>query len=150
MGKFLDETGVSWLIAKIKSVFLTTEDAEAVDVVDVDATPTANSTNLVESGGVYDEIHPAVVTTQPSGGFVPNVTYDLGTITGTVTFAMASPSDATITNHYFWTFDTDTTAPTITWPQAITSWNGGSAPTINASKHYEVSVLDGIGVIMEV
>lgn len=56
MGKFLDETGVSWLIAKIKSVFLTTEDAEQVDLVDVDATPTANSTNLVESGGVYTAI----------------------------------------------------------------------------------------------
>lgn len=58
MGKFLDETGVSWLIAKIKSVFLTTEDAEAVDVVDVDATPTQNSTNLVESGGVYSALAP--------------------------------------------------------------------------------------------
>ena len=54
MGKFLDENGVSWLIAKIKSVFLTTEDAEAVDLVDVDTVPTQNSTNLITSGGVYN------------------------------------------------------------------------------------------------
>ena len=50
---------------------------------------------------VYDEIHPAVVTTQPSGGFAPNVFYRLGTLTGTVTFSLATPSDNTIVNHYY-------------------------------------------------
>lgn len=53
MGNLLDETGVSWLMTKIKSTFLTTEDAEAVDLVSIDSVPTQNSTNLVESGGVY-------------------------------------------------------------------------------------------------
>ena len=53
MSKFLDETGVSWLIAKIKSTFFSVDDAEQVTLVDVDTIPTQNSTNLVESGGVY-------------------------------------------------------------------------------------------------
>lgn len=97
----------------------------------------------------YNEIHPAVEATQPQGGFVPNKLYALGTLTGSVTFALASPEDASIPNHYFWTFETGTTAPTITWPAGI-SWNGGSAPTINASKHYGISVLNGIGAFMEV
>ena len=52
-------------------------------------------------------------------------------------------------NHYYWTFDTPATAPTITWPAGITSWAGGSAPTINASKHYEISVLNGVGAFLE-
>lgn len=99
---------------------------------------------------VYSEVHPAVGSSQPSGGMLPNVMYNLGTLTGTVTFSMASATDNTIINHWYWTFGTSSTAPTITWPQAITSWYGGSAPTINASKHYEISVLNGIGVAMEV
>lgn len=114
------------------------------------ATDKADNTKVAGAKAVYDEIHPAVVSSQPAGGFAPNVLYDLGTITGTVTFTIASPSDATIVNHYYWTFETSSTAPTITWPVGITSWYGGSAPAIAASKHYEVSVLDGIGCIMEV
>ena len=98
---------------------------------------------------VYNEVHPAIVTTQPSGGFVPNVLYNLGTITGSKTFTLATPSDNTIVNHYYWTFTAGSTAPTITWPSGV-SWFGGSAPVISASKHYDVSVLDNIGVCMEV
>ena len=80
---------------------------------------------------------------------MPNIVYDLGTLSGNTTFALATPADANIVNHYYWTFDTGSTAPTITWPTGLT-WMGGSAPTINASKHYEISVLNGIGVYMEV
>ena len=116
----------------------------------IDATPTANSTNLVESGGVYNEVHPATGSSQPVGGMLPNVLYKLGTLSGSVSITLASPTDNTICNHYYFTFDTDSTAPTITWDAAITSWNGGSAPTISASKHYEISVLDGVATYMEV
>ncbi len=90
-----------------------------------------------------------VASSQPSGGFLSNVFYNLGTLTGSVTFALATPADATIANHYYWTFETGSTAPTITWPNGIT-WFGGSAPAINSNKHYEISVLNGIGVFMEV
>lgn len=98
----------------------------------------------------YDEIHPASGSSQPSGGMVPNVLYNLGTLTGSVTFTLATPSDANVTNHYYWTFNTSSTAPTITWPSGVTSWIGGSAPTIAASKYYEISVLNGVGVYFEV
>lgn len=113
------------------------------------ATDKADNTKIAGTKATYDEIHPAVVTSQPAGGFLPNVLYDLGTITGTVVFTMASPNDSTITNHYYWTFETSSTVPTITWPAGITSWGGGNAPIISASKHYEISVLDGVGCYME-
>ena len=103
----------------------------------------------LEVHDLYDEIHPTVASSQPSGGFLPNVMYNLGTLSGNTTFALATPADANIVNHYYWTFDTGSTAPTITWPSSL-SWFGGSAPTINASKHYEISVLNGIAVAMEV
>lgn len=118
----------------------------------IDSSIDNSSTNTDTAGAkaVYDAVHPAQGTSQPAGGFLPNVAYKLGTLSGNTTFALASPADATIANHYFWTFDTPSTAPTITWPAGITSWYGGSAPTIAGSKHYEVSVLDGVGIAMEV
>ena len=90
-----------------------------------------------------------VATTEPSGGMLPNVLYQFGELSGNTTFTLATPSDNTIANHYYFTFDTPSTAPTITWPTGLT-WFGGSAPTISASKHYEISVLNGIAIAMEV
>ena len=109
----------------------------------------SNETKYPSTKAVYDGIHPTIITTQPQNGFVPNIFYNLGELTGNITFTLATPSDATIVNHYYWTFETGSTAPTVTWPNGIT-WLGGSAPEISASKHYEISVLNGIGAFMEV
>ena len=226
MSKFLDETGLAYLIGKIKSAFVAQADTVAVTGVDIDNTPTQNSDNLVTSGGVYsavsakyekpsggipasdlasgvipsvpvtdvtvggtsvlnngtaevpaiptvptistdiqtdktsttktaspsavyNEVHPAVCSSQPSGGMLPNVFYNLGTLSGNTTFSFASASDNEIENEWMFQFTTPSTAPTITWPNAITGWVGGSAPTINASKTYQVSVVNGLGVIAE-
>lgn len=76
--------------------------------------------------------------------------YQYGTLSGDTTFpALNTPTDLTVAHVYCWTFTTPSTAPTITWPTAITAWAGGSAPTINASKSYEVSVMDGFATIIE-
>lgn len=112
--------------------------------------PSSTDTQYPSAKATYDNIHPEVVTLQPAGGMAPNIVYELGTLSGNTTFTLASPADADIANHYFWTFATPSTAPTITWPAGITSWYGGNAPTISASKHYEVSVLDGVAICMEV
>ena len=85
---------------------------------------------------------------QPVGGFLPDVVYSLGTLSGSVTFSLAAAVTGNV-NHYFWMFDTSSTAPTITWPTGIT-WASGSAPTVAASKHYEISVLNGIAYYSEV
>ena len=99
----------------------------------------------------YNEIHPAVGTTQPQGGMLSNVFYNFGELSSNTTFAInVKDVDTTILNHYYWAFDTPSTAPTIIWPSEIVSWYGWSAPEIDASKHYEVSVINGIAAIMEV
>lgn len=85
---------------------------------------------------------------QPVGGFEPDVVYSLGTLSGTITFSLAAAVTGNV-NHYFWMFDTSSTAPTITWPAGIT-WADGFAPTVQASKHYEISVLNGIAYYSEV
>lgn len=109
----------------------------------------ASTTKTASPSAVYNEVHPAVVTSQPAGGFAPNILYALGEISGSVTFALATPADANIVNHYYWTFDTGASAPTITWPAGL-SWMGGSALTVDASKHYEISVLSGVALFIEV
>ena len=89
----------------------------------------------------------AAESSQPVGGFAPDVVYVLGELSGSVTFALASAVSGNV-NHYFWTFETGASAPTVTWPAGIT-WLDGSAPTPGASKHCEVSILGGVGVYME-
>lgn len=108
-----------------------------------------STTKYPNTKAVYDAIHPTIATTEPSGGMLPNVLYEFGELSGNTTFTLATPADNTIENHYYFTFDTPSTAPTITWPTGLT-WFGGSAPTISASKHYEISVLNGIAIAMEV
>lgn len=109
----------------------------------------AQSSNTQYPGAkaTYDEIHPAVGNAQPQGGMLPNVVYDLGTLTGTVTFALATPSDANIPNAYHWTFETGSTAPTINWPSGVI-FPDGVTPTAEANKHYEVLVRKGYGSII--
>lgn len=88
-----------------------------------------------------------VGTEQPSGGFLPDVVYSLGTLTGTITFTLAAAVTGNV-NHYFWMFDTGGTAPTVTFPNGIT-WADGTGPTIAANKHYEISILGGIATYLE-
>lgn len=110
--------------------------------------------NLVDTGFNEDDFSLKVVffdvSTTPSS-MLPNKVYRFGTLSGNTTFPAftAVPSGDTEVKIWCWTFTTPSTAPTITWPAGITAWNGGSAPTINASKNYEVSVMDGIACIIE-
>lgn len=119
----------------------------------VDDVPTAYSDNLAKSGGIYsaifNEVHPQIRTTQPVGGMLPNVLYELGTLSGSVTFSLAAGTQG-IVNHYYWTFDTGDNELTVTWPQEIIKWSGDSDPEIGTNSHYEISVLDGVGVYIEI
>ena len=107
--------------------------------------------NLTDSGlSVFDFFVMVEDASTPPASMLPNTVYKYGTLSGNTTFpALATPTEPDIANVYCWTFTTPATAPTITWPSAITSWAGGSAPTINASKSYEVSVMDGFATIIE-
>lgn len=95
-----------------------------------------------------------VESSQPVGGMAPNTLYNLGTLSGAVTFSFAAPTDNTIRNEYMFTFDSGTPAAVPTWPNSITAWVGNCLdangdPEIAASKHYEVSVVGAYGLIAE-
>lgn len=99
---------------------------------------------------VYGAIYPNVISATANQAIVPNVVYDYGLLPSTISFNMETPEDGSINNHYYFMFDTDTdTAPTITWPSAITQWANDEAPEIKTGKHYEISVINGYAAYME-
>lgn len=53
-----------------------------------------------------------------------------------------------VTNEFMGQFTTGSTAPTVTWPNTVT-WSGGT-PTIAAGKTYQFSILNNIGLIIEI
>lgn len=97
----------------------------------------------------YDKL---VSTEQPAGGLLPDVAYELGTLTGAVTISLAAAASGHL-NHYFFIFSTGSVAPTVTFPPSVTKWAGNcvtsNAPAIGTNRRYEVSILDGVGFIFE-
>lgn len=110
-----------------------------------------SNTKTSSPKSVYDEVHPQVESSQPADGMLPNVIYELGTLTGAVTFTLNTTDvDSNVLNHYYWIFDTSSTAPTITWPQNIVTFNGqNAAPQIDANCRYEISVIDDVLIYSE-
>lgn len=122
-----------------------------------------NTIQIRDTEGValYPITHKSIVidldamgASQPVGGMLPDEAYDLGALSGSVTFALA-PAVTGNVNHYYWVFSTGGVPPTPTWPAAITIWAGNcidedlGTPVLSANKTYEVSVIGGRGVIIE-
>lgn len=104
---------------------------------------------------VYDFVKPQSQSSIPAGGLQPGILYNLSVLTGSVTIDLATPADANVANEYAFTFATGSTAPSITWPSGLLGWAGNcidsnGVPEVKASKFYEVSILNGVGAIMEV
>lgn len=151
--------GTSWLFEyKVESTSFTAAQWAAIqsgitaalvnrlgDIIPAGAT----AQNKLATAGDIEKIEVVDASTIPASMDADKV-YQYGTLAGDTTFpALNASTDLTVAHVYCWTFTTPATAPTITWPSAITSWAGGSAPTINASKSYEVSVMDGFATIIE-
>ena len=113
----------------------------------------ASNTKTSTPKSVYDFVKPAMQSSQPAGGMVPGVLYKLGTLTGSVTMTLATSTDSNVANEYMFTFTAGSTAPTITWPASVTMWAGNcvdsGVPVITGGNSYEVSILDGNGLIVE-
>ena len=110
----------------------------------------ASTTKIPSTKETYDATRPPIIRSMPSGGMKPNVYYNLGTLTGNITFSLAEPEDANIVNHYFFSFIAGNPIPTITWPAGIVGWASGVAPTMIESVYYEVSILNGYAAYLDV
>lgn len=110
---------------------------------------TASTANTIQTA-INNAGQIPIEITMPASGFLPNVMYNIGPVTANTTFLMQNPTNNTIVNHYYWTFDILQNTPTITWPSQIQYWAAGSAPGISQRTHYEISVINGIATYMEV
>lgn len=104
---------------------------------------------------VYDFVMPEVQGEIPAEGLVANLIYRVGVIGEDVEIGLADPADPDVDNIYTLIFETGETVPEITWDEVITKWAGNclsiqGRPELKVNKHYEVSISDGIGFILEV
>lgn len=92
------------------------------------------------AGGVY----PVVSMTDATAELAPNTFYQWGEIAA-LSITLATPTNEAITNEYCFEFVSGSTATTLTVPDTI-RW--AQEPSIDTGKTYQVSILNGIGVIV--
>ena len=110
-----------------------------------DSVPTQNSTNPVESGGVYTALSAkqdkmAVTTTIPNAGLSPNVVYHYG-VTNSVSVTLNTTGvDTSVANEWRFTFVAQSSSCTVTLPANVELANEYDWD-FTAGRYYEVSVM---------
>jgi hypothetical protein len=109
---------------------------------------TVNGTSLLGSGNVEinTNLSTPIVnhgTSDTSFALTPNVYHRWGTVSS-LSLTLATPSDQTILNEYMFEFVSGSTATSLSLPSTV-KWT--SELSIEPNKTYQVSILDGLGVI---
>lgn len=73
----------------------------------------------------------------------PNTLHIWGTV-ASLTLTLATPTDSTIVNEYMIQFTSGSTPTTLSLPASL-SWYG-SAPSIEANKIYQISIINNVGI----
>ena len=110
---------------------------------------TSSGTKALTDNGLYAEFaKPTKVESGGSGTVTkrinPNTFYEFGEVTSlTITFAA---EESGIENEYKFEFISGTTPTTLSLPDSV-KWSGGNAPTIEASKTYQISIVNNFALI---
>lgn len=88
---------------------------------------------------------PVINQTETSVVIQPNVYNKWGEVTS-LTITFASPTNTNITNEYVLEFISGTTPTSLTLPSNL-KYIGGSLPTIEANKTYQISILNNNVVV---
>ena len=123
------------------------------------AAPVSGGNVLITNGQVYTALgakadKESVVEVTDGGSassqaLSPNTLYVFTTRTSNLTLTLTAGETGKVSEYHLFLV-TGSTAPTITWDITGLSWNGGSAPTIAASKTYEVSILNNVAAFFEI
>ena len=93
---------------------------------------------LGEDGLIPDKYAcmPIIEKSDAEIALAPNRNYDI-TIGSALALTLVAPTDTSVTNEYQGSFDTGSTAPTVTWPANVV-W--ADTPSIEANTHYEFNI----------
>lgn len=97
---------------------------------------------------LYERIDTPMLTVNSySYTIEPNIYYKLTPKTGTLTVTFETPTNENIVNQYMFEFTSGSVACTLSLPSSV-KWANGTAPSIEANKTYQVSVLNNLGCIV--
>lgn len=142
MAKYLNKNGIQYLWQKMLGRFAPTSHTHAQSDI------TGLATDLASKADKESVVEVTDGGSASSQALLPNTLYVFTTRTSNLTLTLTAGETGKVSEYHFFIV-AGSTAPTITWPTGI-SWNGGSAPTIAASKTYEVSILNNIAVFIEI
>lgn len=117
----------------------------------VDTSMSSTSTNPVQNKIIKAYIDNAVVTpvesvTSTSKSIEPNKYYKWTSAMSSLTITLATPTNTSILNNYMFEFTTSSSGCTLNVPSTV-KWANGEAPTIEASKTYQVSIINNLAVV---
>lgn len=141
--------GGSTYIASILIVVTKTNKSYVMFSNEINIISANNGTKALTDNGQYAEFaSPTKVVSGGSGTVTkqlsPNTLYEFGECTS-LTITLASEISG-IRNEYMFEFVSGSTATTLSIPQSV-GWMGGEAPTIEANKTYQCSIVNNIAVI---
>lgn len=116
----------------------------------IDSSITQGGTNAVQGGAIYTELgnkadkfaKTTVSGTSVTQELAENTFYVFGEVSA-LTITLATPADANIVNEYHFRFTSGSTATTLSLPNSV---NMPSGFQVEASKTYEISIVDNYGV----
>lgn len=109
---------------------------------------TGSGTKALTDNGKYADFAKPTKVESGGGGTVtkqikPNTFYKFGTCSK-LTITLAA-EESGILNEYMFEFVSGSTPTTLSLPETV-KWSGGSAPTIEANKTYQVSIVNNLAV----
>lgn len=142
-----DESGIAIMATY---VYIKSDKKYTRKVQEVSLILLGSGTKALADNGQYIEFpQPTRVLTNTGGGPVtselsPNILYKFGERPSlTITLGGGTVG---IVNEYMFEFRSGTTATTLSVPNSV-KWSGGNAPTIEANKTYQVSIVDNLALI---
>lgn len=116
-----------------------------------------NTEKIPDYSTVLDSLSgaPSVVIENYTIGNVhitPNTLYTLPSRSNDITFIFDSGRTDRVNEYHFIITIAASATPTINWPSTFEypiTWNGGNGPAFDSEKTYEISIMNNIGVFIE-
>lgn len=141
-------TGANVIYQSVIVFFLNNDKSYEKDELPIIFDQSGSGTKALTDNGKYAEFaKPTKVESGGSGSVTkqlnPNTFYEFGKCSS-LTITLASETSG-IANEYMFEFVSGSTPATLSLPDSV-KWSGGNAPTIEANKTYQVSIVNNLAV----